>query len=182
MSQKNKLEKIVYSHVLSSIVCDLGEIPSYYHAHEYLQKCVANNESHDELTIWQHLEDLPTPDLLEVVEDEFVSLLNTMRDVLELAEKGLVVLAENGGLDSDANSIDLESMIELGHDSSMNELESQVLTIDGIGIYELPNGNHAVADAIGGPEGFYLELGDREILIREAYNHLIVGNSYEEQS
>lgn len=42
----------------------------------------------------------------------------------------------------------------------------------GYRVSQLPNGNYVVSDPLDGPDGYRLELSDKQELLREACDHL----------
>lgn len=57
------------------------------------------------------------------------------------------------------------------HRDRLEDMESDILDV-GFGVYELPDGNVAVADPVDGPDGFFLVLPSWEAVVLEAHEYV----------
>ncbi|AIJ10692.1 hypothetical protein ACW6AV_003458 [Edwardsiella piscicida] len=116
MSIHTNLEKIAYGYATAQTLSSLGDQTEWYQAYVYLSTCVGQGVSPDGLIIWQPFEDWEWEDVLEHIEDGAKSILSSLKQVLNLAHKGIVQSSANGALDTNLTQLDMALMVEVGFD------------------------------------------------------------------
>lgn len=114
--EHNAFEQIAYGHATSMAISAAENFSgTWYEHYKHLADSVANEVDPGEGWVaWQPFEYWEWKDIVEHIENEAESLLDTIRTILSHVKTGIVRSAIHCTLDEDMNNLDLEFMTNYG--------------------------------------------------------------------
>ena len=111
----SKLEKMAFGQATALFVsCDNNFKGTWYERYQFLAECVFENKSPEGWIAWQPFETWDWNDIVEQIDSEANSFLETLKQALEYAKNGIVASAIDCSLDSDMNQMDMIQLVEIG--------------------------------------------------------------------
>lgn len=109
-----ELEKRAIGFAAAQTLCFSDESVPFYDNYMLAIDAVAQGEEPDNCAIFSPFEHMEWNAVISHIESESDAILDQFKQVLDLAKAGIIQCAIDGSLDSDMNTLCMQSMTELG--------------------------------------------------------------------